>query len=299
MNLKHFAAATLAMISVVSFATEFAPVNVNVKKAVVYKPERYSIAQGATISNQFNRYDITLTLTKPSDKKPTEMKIGFNAGDFGFGSLVNFMKIKANGIDMSKLMVKSEDVQPWKNGKNAGAVIKLNFDGSKFDVIFYMRPDSPVLWCTLKPSADTIEEPEDISIVHSCIPSKLAMNGKKVIWTGAPYNRELVTNTRKLGMDPKRKAVILTKEENSLTFRDATFDGSAPDKGQGPVWMYLDHSAVQSAKVFNISNWTAWLELKLNPALKEHKFAFWQQKPRISNADFEKKLKNEKAAFTR
>ena len=103
MNLKHFAAATLAMISVVSFATEFAPVNVNVKKAVVYKPERYSLAQGATISNQFNRYDITLTLTKPSDKKPTEMKIGFNAGDFGFGSLVNFMKIKANGIDMSKL----------------------------------------------------------------------------------------------------------------------------------------------------------------------------------------------------
>lgn len=299
MNLKHFTAAALALVCAVSFAKEFAPVNVSVKKAVVYKPERFSVARSATISNQFNRYDIVLTLSKPSDKKPTEMKIGFNAGKFGFGSLVNFMKIKANGIDMSKLMAKDDDLQEWKEGNRAGAVIKLNFDGSKFDVIFYMRPDSPVLWCTLKPAADTIEEPENISIVHSCIPSMLAMNGKKVIWTGAPYKREFVTNTRTLGMEPKRKGVLLTKEETSLTFRDATFDGSTADKGQGPVWMYLNHSAVRTAKIFNISNWTAWLELTLDPALKEHKFGFWQQNPRISNADFEKKLINEKAAFTR
>lgn len=299
MNLRHFAMAALTLISAVSFAQEYAPVSTIVKKAVVYKPERYSVSQGATISNQFNRYDIILTLTKPSDKKPTEMKIGFNAGKFGFGALVNFMKIKANGIDMSKLMVKKEDIQPWKDGKNAGAIIKLNFDGSKFDIIFYMRPDSPVLWCTLKPSKDTIEEPESISIVHGCIPSILAMKGKKVIWSGAPYNREFVTNTRKLGMEPKRKSVLLTKQETSLTFRDATFDGSADDKGLGPIWMYLDHSALLEAKVFNISNWVSSLELKLNPEFKEHKFAFWQQKPRISNAEFEQKLIKEKKAFTR
>ena len=180
MNLKHLAAAALAFVSAVSFAQNYAPVNVTVKTVRVYQPEKFSVAQGATISNQFNRYDITMKLSKPTDKKPTELKISLSAGEFGFGALVNFMNMKANGIPLAKLMVKKEDMQPWKDGANAGAVIKLNFDGSKFDLIFYMRPDSPVLWCSIKPSADTIEEPEDISIVHSCIPSMLAKNGKKV-----------------------------------------------------------------------------------------------------------------------
>ena len=63
--------------------------------------------------------------------------------------------------------------------------------------------------------------------------------------------------------------------------------------------MALDHSAVLEAKANICSNWTAWIELKLNPAFKEHKFAFWQQRPRISNDDFAKKLKAEKSAFKR
>ena len=299
MNLKHLAVAALALVSAVSFAQNHAPVNVSVRPVRVYQPEKFSVAQGASISNQYNRYDIIMKLSKPTDNKPTEMKITLDCGTFGFGALVNFMNIKANGIPMSKLMVQKEDMQPWKDGNNAGAVIKLNFDGSKFDLIFYMRPDSPVLWCSLKPSADTIEEPEDLSIVHSCIPSMLAKNGKKVVWTGSPYNRQVVTNTRTIGMDPKRKHVLLTPAETSLTFRDATFDGSSADKGYGPIWLGMDYSAVQEAKLFCVSNWTAWLEVKLNPAMKEHKIAFWQQKPRISNAAFEAKLKNESAAFTR
>lgn len=299
MNLKHLAITTMVLAGTAVFAQNYAPVKTEIKPVRVYRPELYSVAQGAIISNQFNNYSITLTLSKPTDKVPTQMKIGFNGGTYGFGSLVKFMNIKANGIPMDKLMVKADDLKHWKEGNNVGAVLKLNFDGSKFDVIFYMRPDSPVLWCKIKPSADTIEEPESISITHSCIPSQLAMNGKKVIWTGAPYNRELITNTRKLGMHPKRKGVLLTKAETELTFQDATFDGSADNKGYGPIWMNLDHTALQSATVFITSNWTVWLQLQLDPAFKEHNFAFWQQKPRISNADFAKKLKAEKAAFTR
>ena len=177
--------------------------------------------------------------------------------------------------------------------------MELNFDGSKFDLIFYMRPDSPVLWGSLNPSTDTIEEPESISIQHSCIPSQLAKNGKRVVWTGAPYARQLLTNKRTIEQHPKRKAVLLEKVETSLTFRDATFDGSGDDKGRGPVWMNLNHTELLEAKAYICSNWTAWLELKLKPDFKEHKFAFWQQNPRISNADFEQKLKSEKSAFKR
>lgn len=297
MNLKHFTIAALALVSAAAFAQ--APVKAEVKNVNVYQPHLYSVARGAVISNQHNRYTIVMKLSKPTDKKPTELKISLDGGTFGFCALVNFMQIKANGIPMSKLMVKAEDMQPWSDGKNAGAVIKLNFDGSKFDLIFYMRPDSPVLWGTLKQSADTIEEPESISIQHSCIPSHLAKDGKKVIWVGGPYDRQLVTNKRTIGQHPKRKAVLLEKDETSLIFRDATFDGSSDDKGRGPVWMYLNHAEIVEAKAFVCSNWTTWLELKLKPDFKEHKFAFWQQNPRISNDDFDKKLKSEKSAFKR
>ncbi|MBQ9772938.1 MAG: hypothetical protein IJW23_14040 [Lentisphaeria bacterium] len=298
MNLKQITIAAVALMSTALFA-QYAPVKATVKHVPVYQPQLYSVAQGAIISNQFNNYKIIMKLSKPTDKKPSELKISLDAGTFGFGALVNFMQIKANGIPMSKLMVKAEDMKPWQEGNNAGAVITLNFDGSIFDLIFYMRPDSPVLWCSIKPSKDTIEEPESISIQHSCLPSHLAMNGKKVIWVGEPYNRQLLTNKRAIGMHPKRKSVLLGKDETSLTFRDLTFDGSAKDKGYGPVWMALDHSAVLEAKANICSNWTAWIELKLNPAFKEHKFAFWQQRPRISNDDFAKKLKAEKSAFKR
>ena len=300
MNLKHIAVAALTLLSGAVFAQNYAPVRADVKQMHIYQPETWAVRQGAKISNQFNSYEVILAMTKPMNNKPTQTWIRIWAGDFGFCPLTRSFKLDVNGIGMEKLNVKTSDVQPWKEGKNAGIKIALNYDGCKFDVIFYMRPDSPVLWGMIRPSANTLEDIKTAVMTFTCIPSTLARNAKKVpIWGGPEYGREIVTNARTY--PASARVYPLAKDDVSFIFRDTKFDGSAKDKskGVGPVWLQIDQTSVVNGKIRSTNEWTNWIQLNLNPAMKEFKFGMWQQQMPISNADFDKKLKVEKAAFTR
>lgn len=277
-------------------AADFTPVKSEVKQVHVYQPEQYSLRQGGIIFNQLARYSLTLTQTKSDGAKAPRMAYTLDAGKFGFSPLVSFFKLNVNGIDMDKLSPKAEDLTVWQEKNLSGCDLKLNYDGAKFILRFYMRPDSPVLWGTLLPAKDSVEPAEKIELEFCLIPSKLAMNGKNVIWNGG-YERMAVTPARTIEQNPQRAA--LTPADTHLVIQDKKFDASTPENGQGPCMILLDYGAVQKASLRVNDDWTSAVYLTLKPDFKEFKFALWQQEPRISNADFARKLEAEKAAFTR
>ena len=296
--MKHFAMLTLVAATALTgvYAADLAPVKSTVKQVYVYQPEKYSVRQGGTISNQFNTYLLTVTVSKPMGNKPPQLQFHISAGNFGFNPLINPLRITVSDIALSTLSVKAEDFTAWKDGDKAGTQLKLNFDGSKYILISYMRPDSPVLWMTLKADPTSVEPTETLNIQVSNLTSNLVRVNKKTAWNGA-YQREFITPTRTLKQQVKE--YVLTPAENEITFTDKIFDGSAKDKGAGPTWFQFDSSVVTKATVTVRNEWVNVVKMTVKPDTKEFKFAYWQQKPLISNADFLKKLKEEKKAFTR
>jgi len=296
MNRKSLAFFTLSLFAASLSAADFTPVKAEVKEVHVYRPEQYSLRQGALLSNQLTRYALTLTQTKSNGTKAPETAFTLSAGKFGFSPLVGFFKLKVNGIDMQKLSPKAEDLTVWRDGNLAGCELKLNYDGAKFILRLYLKERSPVLWGTLLPAKDSVEPVEKAEAEFWLIPSRLAMDGKKVIWNGG-YERMAVTPARTIEQNPKR--IALSPDDAYLVIQDKKFDGSAPDKGQGPCLILLDYGTVQNAELRVNDDWTSAVYLPLKPDFKEFKFGLWQQEPPISNADFAKKLEAEKAAFTR
>ena len=296
MTLKKTAAVTFALIAGAAFCADFAPVKNEVKKVHVYQPEHYAVRQGAILSNQLCKYEFFLVQSKSNGTNAPRTQLWLQAGQFGFSPLVGFFKLKVNGIELDKLPVNAEDLQPWAEGKNAGAELKLNYDGAKFVLRMYLRPDSPVLWCSLIPAKDSVEPVQTISAEITAIPSQLLKKNNQVVWNGG-YNRMAVTPARTIEQNPER--IALTPQDTMITLQDKDSDGSAAEKGQGPCWVSLNYDAVAKAVLRVNDDWTSSIYLTLKPDMKEFQFGFWQQVPRISNADFAKKLSAEKAAFTR
>lgn len=277
-------------------AAENMPVGVKVGKTHVYRPQAYSFAQAGAIHNAQNKYRFIIVQSKPAGDKPPRTQFWLDAGQFGFCNLVNFLGITVNGISNSRITPRIEDFVPWKEGELAGCEAKFNFDGAKVILRFWMRPDSPVLWGSLRPAPDSLEEIKTIKLNFCALVSKLVMKNKKVIWSGV-YEREAATPTRKL--EQRQKIWELTPEDTYIVLQDKKFDGSSAEKGQGPVMILLDYESIDQAKLFLRSSWTTALSIALKPGFRNFDFGLWQQEPRISNAAFAEKLKAEKAAFSR
>ena len=277
-------------------AAENTPVGVKVGKTHVYQPQKYAFARAATIHNAQNKYSFIIVQSKPAGEKPPRTQFRLSAGQFGFCPLVNFLKITVNGISYADITPKTEDFVPWQEKDLAGCEAKFNFDGAKVILRFWMRPDSPVLWGSLRPAPDSLEEIKSAQVSFSAIVSMLAKENKKVLWTKV-YEREAVTPARTLAQ--RQKIWELTPEDTYLVLQDKKFDGSSAEKGDGPVMILLDYESIDNAKLLLRSNWTTTLSIVLKPGFKNFKFGLWQQETRISNAAFAEKLKKEKAAFSR
>ena len=277
-------------------AAENIPVGVKVGKTHVYQPQKYAFARAAAIQNAQNKYSFIIVQSKPAGEKPPRTQFRLSAGQFGFCPLVNFLKITVNGISYADITPKIEDFVPWQEGDQAGCEAKFNFDGAKVILRFRMRQDSPVLWGSLRPAPDRLEEIKSVQVDFTAIVSMLAKENKKVLWTKV-YEREAVTPARTLAQ--RQKSWELTPQDTYLVLQDKKFDGSSAEKGQGPVMILLDHGSIGNAKLFLRSNWTTTLSIALKPGFKSFEFGLWQQESRISNAEFAEKLKAEKAAFAR
>ena len=278
------------------FAAENVPAVSKVGKTSVYQPQKYAFAQKADIYNAQNKYGFTIVQSKPAGGNPPRTQFRLAAGQTGFCPLVNFLKITVNGIPNTVIDPKVMDFVPWKEKNLAGCEAKFNFDGAKVILRFWMRPDSPVLWGSLRPAPDTLEEIKSAQVSFSAIVSKLAKENKKVLWTKV-YEREAVTPARTLAQ--RQKIWELAPQDSYLVLQDKKFDGSSAEKGDGPVMILLDHESIDNAKLLLRSNWTTTLAIALKPGFKNFEFGLWQQETRISNAAFAEKLKAEKAAFTR
>lgn len=299
MKLKHLAAIALTLASSAAFAQDYPPVRADVKQMYIYRPESWAVRQGANITNKLNTYEVILGMSKTNGKTPSQTGIRIFAGDYGFCPLTPSFSLEVNGISLKSLNVKASDVQPWKDGSKTGIKIALNFDGCKFNVIFYMRPDSPVLWGMIQRDEKTLEDAEKISVTFTSIPSYLAKRNKVPVWNGPEYGREIVTNAATY--PARAKIYPLGANDKEFIFRDTKFDGTMKDqsKGQGPVWLQVDRSLALKGVIRSVNEWTNWVRLDLDPKMKEFNFGMWQQRAIISNADFDKKLVAEKAAFTR
>ena len=264
------------------------------KNAVVYKPERYSLRQAATLTNPQNTYKFTVLQSKAGNNQPQRTQFWLAADKFGFSALVNFITLTVNGINNKDISPKNDDLSVWKKNGQAGMDMKMNFDGTKLILRLYMRDDSPVLWGKIIPAKDSVEPLESIKIRFSAIISILAKVNKKIAWSKV-YDRVAITPARTL--QQQQKAWQLTPADTYLVLQDNKYDGSAADKGQGPIMIILDHSAIKDAKLELRNEWTTALDLELKPDFKEFDFGLWQQKPVISNKAFAEKLKKEKRAF--
>ena len=277
-------------------AAENMPVGVKIGKTHVYQPQKFAFAQAAEIHNAQNKYSFIIVQGKPAGEKPPRTQFWLAAGPFGFCNLVNFLKITVNGISYADITPKIEDFVPWREKELAGCEAKFNFDGAKLILRFWMRPDSPVLWGSLRPAPDSLEGIRSAQVDLTAIVSILAKENRKVVWAKV-YEREAVTPARTLAQ--RQKIWELTPQDAYLVLQDKKFDGSSAEKGNGPVMILLNHESIRQAKLSLRSNWTTTLSIALKPGFRNFEFGLWQQETRISNAGFAEKLKAEKAAFTR
>ena len=148
-------------------AGENAPAGSKVGKTSVYQPQKYAFARKADIFNAQNKYGFIIVQSKPAGEKPPRTQFWMDAGQTGFCSLVNFLKITVNDIPNSVIDPKIGDFVPWKEKDLAGCEAKFNFDGAKLILRFCMRPDSPVLWGSLRPAPDSIEPVRKSSLISA------------------------------------------------------------------------------------------------------------------------------------
>ena len=295
MNLKHTIIAVLAAAAFIPVTAQ-EQVKAEIRKGSAYQPETYSMMLSLPVSNRHNTYKLFLGSKKPVGEKPPQTVCSVDNGKrASFTSLVNWLKIKVNGIDFSRLPIQKENVKLWQDGEKKGFEFALNFDGAKMLFRLYMRPDSGVLWGELLPALNTLEPVKTASISFTCLPSLLAMKDKKVLFNNV-YHHEAKTPAKTYGQYPQGQAI--TAADTYFVFYDTQFDGSSDDKGIGPCMVIADTETMQNGKLHQPNAWTATVEYNLKPDFKIFKFGIWQKNSRISNADFFKLLETEKAAFT-
>lgn len=292
---KVYLICILGVCTLILCAGEYAPARTTVKKARVYQQEKYALSEQAAMANALNQYTFTLVQSKPSGNTPPRTQFWLSAEHFGFSPLVNFLKINVNGIPNANLSPAAKDLTLWQEKNLSGCETKLNFDGVKLILRLYMRPDSPVLWGSIRPDSNSLEPLKSMTVTFTALVSTLVRDDKKTPIWGGVYQRMAITPKRTL--EQRRNVWELAPEENSVILQDKKFDGSSADKGQGPVLILLSYDGVAKAELALRDEWITSLNIVLNPDFKVFRFGLWQRKNAISNQDFLALFEKEKDAF--
>ena len=259
----------------------------------VYKPETYAVRKSIRVHNSHGFFEVRALLSKPDAKLQQTRKLQLDCGQYGFSAHVDFLTLTVNGIHDRKLLLKPEDMTPWQEGNKKGGSLLYNFDGAKIRVIYYMRPDSPVLWFRVVPEK-SITPYKNIKLRIGYLVSNILKKNGKVVWNNG-YQRKAQTAVRTMEQAPQHQA--LNTNDKYLILYDMINDGSAKDKGQGPCLIVLGNTPVKSAKLGLTDNWASEMIVELNPDFKEYTIGLWQARKGISNLKFFEKFKKEAAAF--
>lgn len=270
------------------------PVQVQQGPARVYRPQRYSLREGVTIANKYCTYPLQFTLTKPVNERGEVFAMNL-VGKKNCNFVGGFFSLTVNGYKMSELDFTKEKITRWQDGDCSGMELKLNFDGAKFTLRLFMRPDSPVLWGSLIYDKNSIDPIRKATIDIQALPSMLKIVNRKVLFSNA-YTRELVTPAKKYSHN--NKWVNLTPADTSFIFQDGELDGSAESKGSGPCWFWIDQTNLARSQAFVRDSWKIFLKFDLKKDCQVVNFGLWHPAARISNTEMAEKLKKEPAAFT-
>ena len=283
------------------------PVNTELKKGAMYRPDTKQFWRNMSYSNGLGRYLMSLSVAKPVGNKPQFAVMGFNGGGFGFCDKARAFDLVVNGISYTKLNFKAEDFSLWNKGDEKGVEIKMNFDGAKVITRFYMRPDSGVLWCRIYADPNVVEPIQSLKFSTTCLPSTLAKkNGKVQFHNG--YLRMAKSPVKEYVA--KNSPQTVSAFDSSFIFYDKIFDGTPfkksknklenekNDKGFGPCMFITDHKNSKKARLTLRNHWTSTFDVEFGKDFKEYNFGYYNSPIRMQNDAFFKNVETNKAAFT-
>jgi len=255
----------------------------------------YGKAEYYRLSNKANMYVIYYQWVKPSPTSESRFMIGLPDPVFWYGyENRGFMDITINGISSSSVEPLSTKV--WNESEKAGIDTLFNFDGVKLTLRFYMRSDSPVLWGEIIPEMKTMSESDlkQMRISFHCKPSMVVGGQLKGI-----YERELVMPGRTLSQQIPSRWHPLTPTDKYIIFTDLKFQPSEKDtKSQGPCFLTMDWTGLNSGKVWFGNEYAAHAELTINPNAEKFSFGLFESKKRYTNRDFIEMVKTQPTEFS-
>ena len=247
------------------------------------------LSSSATLSNSINVYGLSLSNKRAHGNDGRRFRMGLDNGlKSGFSGLVENVAIFVNGIPARVLQLRKDTLRKWSGPDGAeGVEFKLNFDGARVDVRFWMCPVSPVLFGEVAKSEDGVQFTPVTNVVVkiTAIPSYLDCGqGRKTRFYR--YARQVQTASRLLGLPPGRSEKI-HPDDLYFILQDGEYDGSAEGKGCGPsaTWPL----APTSGRIILNDSWTTSVEY--TPDLsRPFRFALLEYgSVRMSNDDFKVK----------
>jgi len=255
----------------------------------VYQPDNYDWLRHYAINNDLNSYTLSFLQTKNIRGQPPTFFISVPVPKGGFSRLW----LNVNEISSNSLFVAPEHIADWTDPASGarGYDLRLNFDGVKLLLRFFMRPDSPLLRISV------IHLPESIApLASSTLTLHASLNRLegKAMWDVHSYRRELVTPLRTIS-DMGKKQHVLSVEENSVILRDLLFDGSGEGKGNGPSYLVFDRGKASCTSAQNDIYQV--FTFQLNPDFRQISLGVWKSRARISNSLFAELLSANRAVF--
>ena len=234
-----------------------------------------------TIANSIRPYTINFGHIYGSDAKQQPWTLGTHLGGpgvHGFGSFSAFYRMKVNGIDHHWLDFSKKICEPWESGDKRGWKMTLNFDGAMVDLVFFMRPGSPLLYGSLVPNPRSLVPITSCTVELSGIPSDIPERMKP---PREPH-REIQTVTRTIRPPSDAKGIHTAFDVDAsdrwFLLRDTGLDGSAADKGIGPCWVSAGFADVAKATASVGRARDIVLKFDLKPDFRRFTFALWEDR---------------------
>jgi len=152
----------------------------------------------------------------------------------------NFCAVSINGIDLRDLEPKS--IQAYAEVDEAGWEMRFNFNGVLLVLRFFLRPDSPVLWCRGQTETLPGVTSGECTVSISCYPGIMIARH----FLSDVYERTVYTPERTLDLPVKPGSVQLSPDDRLLFFDDRKHPSP---EGAGPCLVILDWTCLKSAEV--------------------------------------------------
>ena len=240
--------------------------------------------------NRRNAYSVSLTNMPADQKQDPGTDIGM-PGPHHFFNFPNagFLNLTVNGIQSRYLLPK--EITTDDSTGTAKADVLFNFDGTRITLHFEMNDKSPMLFLTLihDPASDPVRSMEVNILAY---PSINQGNAKK-----NEYQREVVTASKTYKVDKGVKWLGLARDCGVMDLIDRAQQPPKNPKSQGPCAVLADWNGIASGKVHIGKIYNVQLRFTLKPEAGKWRFAFFEQKKKMSNDEYFAFRKKNEAVF--